>query len=170
MYSLVGKVTHKDIDARIRCIQVVYPHGEDKLPWIVLATSDGAFQIWDFASFTLDASSPEEANKSVQPMASTVLLTKPRVTCLSVCVASETVGSSGSKSEPAARKGKKTKKAKQAVDKKPAAPAAGVPHVVVELDDGKTEGEDEASKKRKLTDGAQQKSKNKKRKQKKTQQ
>ncbi|KAG6579959.1 putative p21-activated protein kinase-interacting protein [Phytophthora cinnamomi] len=164
--TLVAKVTHKDIDARIRCIQVVYPHGEDKLPWVVLATSDGAFQIWDFASFTLDAASPEGANKSVEPMASTVLLTKPRVTCLSVCVTSEKT----SKSEPAAEKSKKTKKAKKVVDKKPTAPAAGVPHVVVELDDGKTEGEDEASKKRKSTHGAQPKSKNKKRKQKKAQQ
>ncbi|KAE9346720.1 hypothetical protein PF008_g8147 [Phytophthora fragariae] len=168
--TLVGKITHKDINARIRCIQVVYPHGEDKLPWIVLATSDGAFQIWDFASFTLDASSPEEGNKSVEPMASTVLLSKPRVTCLSVCVAGEATGAAGSKSEPAAQKVKKTKAKKSASGNQPAAPGAGVPHVVVEMDDGKAQGEDEASKKRKSTDGAQQKNKNKKRKQKKSQQ
>ncbi|GMF43069.1 unnamed protein product [Phytophthora fragariaefolia] len=165
--TLVAKVTHKDIDARIRCIQVVYPHGDDKLPWIVLATSDGAFQIWDFAAFTLDASSPDGANKSVEPMASTVLLTKPRVTCLSVCIASDKIAN---KSAPATQTIKKAKKTKKPTDNTPAAPAAGVPRVVVELDGGKAEGEDEASKKRKLTEGTQQKSKNKKRKQKKSQQ
>ncbi|GMF30645.1 unnamed protein product [Phytophthora lilii] len=167
MIKLVGKVTHKDIDTRIRCLQVVYPHGDDKLPWIVLATSDGAFQIWDFASFTLDASSPEESNKSVEPMASTVLLTKPRVTCLSVCVASEKIGSGSSKGEPVSQT--KTKKVKKVTEKKPTAPAAGVPHVVVELDD---KADDDESKKRKAGDDAEQKnkSKNKKRKQKKSQQ
>lgn len=164
-------MTHKDIDARIRCLQVVYPHGEDKLPWIVLATSDGVFQIWDFASFTLDASSPEESNKAVEPMASTALLTKPRVTCLSVVVASEKIAAGAAKSEAAIQKVKKTKKAKKATDKKPAAPSAGVPRVVVEID-GKsnTAGEDDSSKKRKSTDGTQQKNKNKKRKQKKARQ
>ncbi|KAL3660232.1 hypothetical protein V7S43_014763 [Phytophthora oleae] len=162
---LVGKVTHKDINARIRCLQVVYPHGDDKLPWIVLATSDGAFQIWDFASFKLNKSTPEESNKAVEPMASTVLLTKPRVTCLSVCIASEPIASGSSKSESTTPKVQKTKKTKK--DKQPAAPAAGVPHVVVELDgdESKDAGED-PSKKRKSTDSAQQK--NKKRKQKKS--
>jgi len=141
-------------------MQVVYPHGEDALPWIVLATSDGAFQIWDFASFTLDAEAPEESNKSVEPMASTVLLTKPRVTCLSVCVATDKIGNT---SDPAAQKVKKAKKAKRADGKKAAAPAAGVPHVVVELDDAETKADD-ASKKRKSSDDAKQTSKNKKKK------
>ncbi|KAL4157591.1 hypothetical protein PRNP1_006608 [Phytophthora ramorum] len=168
--TLVGKATHKDIDSRIRCLQVVYPHGEDKLPWIVLATSGGAFQIWDFASFTLNASSPEESNKSVEPMASTVLLTKPRVTCLSACVASEKIAAGGDKYEPATLKPKKVIKSMKTTDKKPAAPAAGVPHVVVELGEAKAEGGDDASKKRKSTDGNQQKSKNTRKKQKKKQQ
>ncbi|KAG6977061.1 hypothetical protein JG688_00000765 [Phytophthora aleatoria] len=166
--ALVAKVTHKDIDARIRCLQVVYPHGEDKLPWIVLATSDGAFQIWDFASFTLDESSPEESNKSVGPIASTVLLTKPRVTCLSVCVANEKSTEGATKSEDATSKVKKSKKNKKMTARTPAAPAAGVPHVVVELGDGESKAadEDESSKKRKSTDDSQHKNKNKKRKQK----
>ncbi|KAG7388880.1 p21-activated protein kinase-interacting protein 1-like protein [Phytophthora pseudosyringae] len=170
--TLVAKATHKDIDARIRCLQVVYPHGDDKLPWIVLATSDGAFQIWDFASFTLDESSPEESNKSVEPMASTVLLTKPRVTCLSVCVASDKIAAGASTSEAGTQK---VKKAKKTTEKKSAAPPAGVPHVVVELDDDESKGEVEvdSSKKRKSTGNAQQKNKNKnknkKRKQKKSQ-
>ena len=162
---LVGKITHEDIDARIKCLQVVYPHGEDKLPWIVLATSDGTFQIWDFASFTLDDSSPEESNKSVEPMASTVLLTKPRVTCLSVVVASEKDGPGGAKSETAIQKAKKTKKA---TNKTPAVPAVGIPHVVVELgDEEKPEDEGDTSKKRKSGASSQQKNKNKKKKQKK---
>ncbi|RMX66371.1 hypothetical protein DD238_003408 [Peronospora effusa] len=166
--TLVGKITHEDIDARIRCLQVVYPHGEDKMPWIVLATSDGTFQIWDFASFALDDSSPEESNKSVEPMASTVLLTKPRVTCLSVVVASEKDGSA--MSEAITQKVKKTKKAEKTMDKKPAAPAVGVPHVVVELnDENKPEDEGDTSKKRKSGVSTQQKSKKQNKKQNKKQ-
>ncbi|EEY60549.1 p21-activated protein kinase-interacting protein, putative [Phytophthora infestans T30-4] len=166
---LVGKVTHKDIDARIRCLQVVYPHGEDKLPWIVLATSDGAFQIWDFASFTLDESSPEEANKLVEPIASTVLLTKPRVTCLSVCAANEKAAKEATVSEDTTTKIKKTMKSKKVTEKKLSAPAAGIPHVVVELDAGESKAEDEgeSSTKRKSTGETQRKNKNKKRKHKK---
>ena len=140
---LVGKVTHKDLDARIRCLQVVYPHGENELPWIVLATSEGTFQIWDLASFVLDDSSPEESNKSVEPLASSTLLTKPRVTCLSAVVASDESSDEAAASEATLKPIKKTKKAKTAIDKEPSAPAAGVPHVVVEID-----GEASASKKR----------------------
>ncbi|KAL7681232.1 putative WD40/YVTN repeat-like-containing domain superfamily, WD40-repeat-containing [Plasmopara halstedii] len=157
---LVGKVSHNDIDARIRCLQAVYPFGEDELPWIVLATSNGAFQIWDFASFTLDESSPEESNKSVQPIASTVLLTKPRVTCLSVCIASDKRAEETTKSNGDATK---TKQVNQIIDKKPVA-APGVPHVVVELDDNDNQvAEDGELKKRKMT--IERTSKKKKRKQ-----
>uniref|UniRef100_M4BE08 Uncharacterized protein n=1 Tax=Hyaloperonospora arabidopsidis (strain Emoy2) TaxID=559515 RepID=M4BE08_HYAAE len=141
--ALVGKVTHKDIDARIRCLQVVYPHGEDKLPWVVLATSEGTLQIWNFASFALDESSPEESNKSVEPLASTTLLTKPRVTCLSAVVASEKSGDQEAEHEAAFTTSKRVKRTKNALDKKPPAPAAGVPHVVVEIGE-----EASASKKR----------------------
>ena len=140
---LVGKVTHKDIDARIRCLQVVYPHGEDKLPWVVLATSEGTLQIWNFASFALDESSPEESNKSVEPLASTTLLTKPRATCLSAVVASEKSGDQEAEHEAAFTTSKRVKRTKNALDKKPPAPAAGVPHVVVEIGE-----EASASKKR----------------------
>ncbi|RLN97327.1 hypothetical protein BBJ28_00003422 [Nothophytophthora sp. Chile5] len=167
---LVGKVGHKDITSRIRCMQIVYPHGEDELPWIVLATSDGAFQVWDFASFTLDEAAPEEANKSVEPMASTVLLTKPRVTCLSACVASDKLQAADDKKGTASLK---TKKSKKAAGKK-AASSVGAPHVVIELD-GEVEGkeqadEDATSKKRKAAENSnatKSQKKNKKRKQKK---
>lgn len=148
-------MTHKDINARIRCMQVVYPHGEDELPWIVLATSDGAFQIWDFASFALDAEAPEEANKAVEPIASTVLLTKPRVTCLSVCIATEKIASATADKEQS-HKAKKVKK-----PAKPAAPT-NAPRVVVEFDEA--EAKSDASKKRK-PDSKPQKAKKKKAKQ-----
>ncbi|KAF1793708.1 WD40 repeat, conserved site [Phytophthora cactorum] len=123
-----------------------------------------------FRFFTLDESSPEESNKSVGPIASTVLLTKPRVTCLSVCVANEKSTEGATKSEDATSKVKKSKKNKKMTARTPAAPAAGVPHVVVELGDGESKAadEDESSKKRKSTDDSQHK--NKKRKQKKSRQ
>ncbi|CAI5724258.1 unnamed protein product [Hyaloperonospora brassicae] len=165
--TLVGKVTHKDIDARIRCLQVVYPHGEHELPWIVLATSEGTFQIWDFASFVLDDSSPEESNKSVEPLASTTLLTKPRVTCLSAVVASEKSSDEAAASDATLKpikKTKKTKKTKTTIDKEPSGPAAGVPHVVVEID-----GEVSASKKRTKAADTQKRN-NKKKRQRKAQQ
>ncbi|CAH0482019.1 unnamed protein product [Peronospora belbahrii] len=158
--TLVGKVTHKDIGARIRCLQIVYPHGEKKLPWIVLATSDGTFQIWDFASFALDDLSPEKLSKSLEPLASTVLLTKPRVTCLSVVVAREKDDFINCNSEVTIQKAKTKKKAVKEMDKISLALAAGVPHVVVETgDENKFMSEDDLLEKRKLSHGKQQKSK-----------
>ncbi|TDH70474.1 hypothetical protein CCR75_000353 [Bremia lactucae] len=149
---LMAKVSHEDIDARIRCLQVVYPHGKDELPWIVLATSSGAFQIWDFASITLDESLPEESNKSVKPIASTILLTKPRVTCLSACVASEQHVEEGDKGDTALVESKKAKK--KILQKTPVPPSFNTPHVIVELNDDNSNAtdEDNRNKKRKLTE------------------
>ncbi|RLN50256.1 hypothetical protein BBJ28_00003755 [Nothophytophthora sp. Chile5] len=160
----------KDVSVFNINAEVVYPHGEDELPWIVLATSDGAFQVWDFASFTLDDAAPEEANTAVEPMASTVLLTKPRVTCLSACVASDKLEAADDKKDAAILKSKKSKK----VAGKKAASSVGAPRVVVELD-GEVEGkeqadEDATSKKRKAAENSnatKNQKKNKKRKQKK---
>ncbi|TMW58532.1 hypothetical protein Poli38472_010091 [Pythium oligandrum] len=133
--SLVAKVTHADIISRIRCMEVVYARGAEELPWIVVASSSGAVQVWDLADFTFDDESPEEANKDVTPLVSTTLLSKPRVTCLSACVAS-----SDDKDASGKAKTKKTvKKVKKVeVTKISAAESAAAPRVVVEIED-KTE-------------------------------
>ncbi|KAI9913623.1 hypothetical protein PsorP6_005868 [Peronosclerospora sorghi] len=157
--TLVGKITSSDIDARIRCLEVVYPHGEDKLPWIVLATSNGTFQIWDFASFVLDESSPEESNKPVEPIASIGLLTKPRVTCLSAAIGSNST-CADDEDEILNQNIKKPRKVKKATG---TARAAGVPHVVVEMDgESDSTARDDTPKKRKPGARKQQQSRHKK--------
>lgn len=131
--NLVAKVTHEDLTARIRCMQVLYVNGEDALPWIVLATSNGTVQIWDLATFKFDALAPEEANAEVVPVTSTTLMSQPRLTCLTACLSDE-----GVEMPDAPKKEKKAKKAsgvKAAVASKAAAAAA--PRVVVELDEDK---------------------------------
>lgn len=130
--NLVAKVTHADLTARIRCMQVLYVNGENALPWIVLATSNGTVQIWDLAAFKFDALAPEEANAEVVPVTSTTLLSKPRLTCLTACLSNE-----GVEVPDAQKKVKKAKKPSSASVKATVASkaaAAAAPRVVVELD------------------------------------
>lgn len=148
LISLVAKVTHPDITARIRCMQVLYVNGEDKLPWIVIATSNGTVQVWNLAAFKFDALAPEEANVGVAPVTSTTLLSKPRLTCLSACIANEGV------TVPAEKKAKKVKKAASAAaagaksaSKATAAAAAAAPRVVVELDEDTAKAKTQAGSK-----------------------
>ncbi|DAZ93717.1 TPA: hypothetical protein N0F65_009643 [Lagenidium giganteum] len=131
--ELVAKVTHADITARIRSIEVVYPRGKKSLPFIVLATSNGTVQIWDLAELTFDDSAPVEANASAMPVATTMLLSKARLTCLSVCM-SNAIGEEAVEEETAAEQ-PKPKKKKKAAKPASAAATAAAPRVVVELDD-----------------------------------
>lgn len=148
--NLVAKVTHADLTARIRCMQVLYVNGEDALPWIVLATSNGTVQIWDLASFKFDPLAPEEANAEVVPVTSTALLSKPRLTCLTACLSDE-----GVEMPDAQKKVKKAKKpaaagVKAVVASKAAAAAA--PRVVVELDEDASKAKNKQNQKRKTED------------------
>lgn len=156
---LVAKVTHKDLTARIRSMQVVYANGEDVLPWIVLATSTGTVQVWDLASFHLDSLAPEESNASTEPVATTTIISKPRITCLTACIASETVAPTGSADDQQAKQ-QVRKKGKS--KKSSGSSSASAPRVVVELDTeagqedaGEATSTSESSKKRK-TNGNQQ--------------
>lgn len=148
--SLVAKVTHADLTARIRCMQVLYVHGANALPWVVIATSNGTVQIWDLAAFKLDALAPEEANAHVVPVTSTVLMSKPRLTCLTACLSDEGVAM------PVEKKAKKS-----SASKKPStvattkAASAAAPRVVVELDDAATSSKQQ---KRSADDSEQQQS------------
>lgn len=141
---LVAKVTHVDITARIKSMQVVYAQGEDKLPWVVVATSNGTVQVWDLATFTLDPLAPEEANAATAPVASTTLMSKPRVTCLSACLATEPEADASSGKAAASNTKPKASRKKS----KPIASATGsAPHVVVEMDGGDDEEEQEEEEK-----------------------
>uniref|UniRef100_K3X853 Anaphase-promoting complex subunit 4 WD40 domain-containing protein n=1 Tax=Globisporangium ultimum (strain ATCC 200006 / CBS 805.95 / DAOM BR144) TaxID=431595 RepID=K3X853_GLOUD len=162
--SLVAKVTHPEITARIRCMQVLYVNGEDQLPWIVIATSNGAVQIWDLATLKFDALAPEESNKSVVPVASTLLLSKPRLTCLTACLADEDIAM------PAPKKEKKIAKKAATKPATTKAEMAAAPRVVVELDDEKPDTKQQKKapdtkqqqQKRKTSDNKQQQKQGKK--------
>lgn len=126
---LVVKFTHPDITSRIRCMQVVYAQGEDQMPYVVLATSDGTVQIWDLAAFALGDDAAADANADVEPVSSTTLISKPRITCLTACLSSSVEGEEEAKTQD--KPAKKAKK-KSAVKPSDAANAAA-PRVVVEL-------------------------------------
>jgi protein MAK11 len=128
---LVAKIAHEAITTRIRHIEVVYPHGDDKLPWVVVATSNGVVQVYDLADVKLDPLAPEEANEGVTPVASTMILSKPRLTSLSVCV----VPADGMVEEKPVKKAKKVKKTDASTKPVSAAAAAAAPRVVVEMAD-----------------------------------
>ncbi|CCI46437.1 unnamed protein product [Albugo candida] len=87
--TLLAKVTHPDLTARIRCIDVIDQEVSSDLPIIVLATSNGTVQIWDLNDLQLDSDSPFELNESVQPSATTKILNAPRITCLTACASSQ---------------------------------------------------------------------------------
>ncbi|KAJ0408932.1 hypothetical protein P43SY_002811 [Pythium insidiosum] len=148
--TLVAKITHPELTSRIRCMQVVYPHGEDVLPWIVVATTSGTVQVWDMADIKLDALAPEEANADVSPVVSTTLLSKPRLTCLSACLVSSDA-SAGATAE--AKKVKKVKKT-ATTTKTTSAENSVAPRVVVEMDDDETAPTSDAGKKRKAEPAA----------------
>lgn len=137
---LVVKFTHPDITSRIRCMQVVYAQGEDQMPYIILATSDGTVQIWDLAAFALGDDAAADANADVEPVSSTTLISKPRITCLTACLSSSVEGEEEAKTQ----QDKPVKKAKKKSAAKPSdAVNAAAPRVVVEL------GNEVASKKKK---------------------
>lgn len=130
--TLVAKVQHKDLTSRIRCMQVVYVNGQDELPWIIIASSNGTVQVWDVSSFVMDADAPEESNSSVTPLVSHVLLSKPRVTCLSACLL--TSEESDSKVEETLKK-PKIKKVKKTLGESKPSTASVAPRVIIEMND-----------------------------------
>lgn len=147
---LVVKFTHPDITSRIRCMQVVYAQGEDQMPWIVLATSDGTVQIWDLAAFALGDDAAVDANADVEPVSSTTLISKPRITCLTACLSSSVEDKDEAKTQD-----KPVKKVKKKSGAKPSvAASATAPRVIVELGDEtatKKKGSDIKSNKRKAS-------------------
>jgi hypothetical protein len=142
--QLVAKVTHKDLDMRIRCLQIVQVEKDTKkLPLVVVATSNGVVQVWDLEDLKLDALAPEESNANVQPMASTKLLSKARLTCLSVCVASapveERIKPQKHQEEEDAEFEEKLKEKKSKKQKAENIPVVA-PRVVVELGENVSKG------------------------------
>ncbi|KAF0686489.1 Aste57867_21676 [Aphanomyces stellatus] len=81
--QLLAKITHADITARIRCMQVV-AKADGELPLVVLASTNGMVHVYDLAQFSLDEGALD-ANNEVQPVATAKLFGTALVTCLSAC-------------------------------------------------------------------------------------
>jgi len=126
-------VAHPDISARIRSMQIVYKDDEqEQLPFIVLASSNGAIQVWDLANFNLDGTAESiKANESLVPVATSKLYGTALVTCISagrVNTSSIEVIDSTKESSGAVNKATKKKRVKS---------AAITPTIVVEMDEGR---------------------------------
>nr|CCA20016.1 p21activated protein kinaseinteracting protein putat [Albugo laibachii Nc14] len=130
--TLLAKVTHADLTARIRCIDVIIENESSELPTIVLATSNGTVQIWDLNDLQLDSEFPLESNEAAQPAATTMILNAPRITCLTACVSLQNDTADQQENPDLALQSVETPtQITQPVSKK----ASNAPRVVIEMDD-----------------------------------
>ncbi|RHY34262.1 hypothetical protein DYB32_001065 [Aphanomyces invadans] len=126
-HKLLAKISHPDITARIRSLQVVEKEDANEMPYIVLVSTNGVVQVYDLAHFSLENTS-FDTNNAVEPVASTKVFGTALVTCLSACRMN--VVTTANDSKPAKPK---TKKPKQVLgSSEPVKSVVPAPKIVVE--------------------------------------
>ncbi|ETW08408.1 hypothetical protein H310_00993 [Aphanomyces invadans] len=125
--QLLAKISHPDITARIRSLQVVEKEDANEMPYIVLVSTNGVVQVYDLAHFSLENTS-FDTNNAVEPVASTKVFGTALVTCLSACRMNVVTTANDSKpTKP------KTKKPKQVLgSSEPVKSVVPAPKIVVE--------------------------------------
>ncbi|RHY84348.1 hypothetical protein DYB37_010172 [Aphanomyces astaci] len=124
LYLLLAKISHPDITARIRSLQVVAKVDASELPYVVLVSTNGVVQVYDLAQFSL-SDSAFEANNAVEPVASARVFGTALVTCLSACRLNV-------HDKPTGAKKPKQPKAAAVEPKKTATAVLAAPTIVVE--------------------------------------
>ncbi|RHY22759.1 hypothetical protein DYB25_006367 [Aphanomyces astaci] len=124
---LLAKISHPDITARIRSLQVVAKVDANELPYVVLVSTNGVVQVYDLAQFSL-SDSAFEANNAVEPVASARVFGTALVTCLSAC----RLNVDAVDDKPTGAKKPKQAKAAAVEPKKTATAVLAAPTIVVE--------------------------------------
>ncbi|ETV89641.1 hypothetical protein, variant 2 [Aphanomyces astaci] len=125
--QLLAKISHPDITARIRSLQVVAKVDASELPYVVLVSTNGVVQVYDLAQFSL-SDSALEANNAVEPVASARVFGTALVTCLSACRLNVDVVDD----KPTGAKKPKQAKSAAVEPKKTATAVLAAPTIVVE--------------------------------------